>query len=174
MWVENSLLYTARDLDVVITDVGNSKTGQYVTTATIPGRAPLALIGEQRWHEARIAREKRAERRQWLAFTTRDGRGVQLVHNSPRFETVWVKNDVHEMIINALCGNDKELFTAGYDGHVMRWTQLESTESVVIGDVVIGSCVNALCTNAKSVEGTVYVADTRGSISRVTFGGGQD
>lgn len=171
MWVENTLLYTARDLDVVITDVGNSKTGQYVTTGTISGRAPLALIGEYRWQPARIASDKPVNRRQWLVFTTRDGRGVQLVRNEPRFGTVWVKDNAHEMIINALCGSARELYTAGYDGHVKRWVDLDSAEPLFSGDAQIGSCVNALCVDENGADGTVYVADTQGVISRVCFSG---
>lgn len=44
MYVENDYLYIARDSDAVVTDI---KPGlmNYTTKATIPGRAPLTLIG---------------------------------------------------------------------------------------------------------------------------------
>lgn len=170
MWVENNtLLYTARDLDAVVTDVGNSRTGQYVCTGTVAGRAPLTLCGERRAQPA-PRHTGRAEwlRSQWLAFCTRDGRGVQMVRNAARFETLWRRDAVHEMIINALCGTAKELYTAGWDGHVKRWVELDGREPLIAGDVSVGCCVNALCAGA---DGVVYVGDTRGVISRVSFSG---
>lgn len=198
LWVENRLLYTARDLDAVVTDLGVSRSGmQYVTIGTIAGRAPLALIGR------RLAAEPPRwpwPRRAYLVFVTRDGRGVQMVKNERRFETVWVRSDAHEMIINALCSgsatpssraNDAEadddeasssssltgtgvagadvLYTAGYDGRVKKWIELGGNEAPLLaGDVRIGCCVNALCAGP---AGVVYVADTRGVISRVGFTG---
>lgn len=179
MWVENTWLYTARDLDAVITDTGTSKTGQYMTIGTIAGRAPLTLCGPMRTSRQTVAalatadggtggRTEQVQRRQFLAFTTRDGRGLQLVRNERRFETVWTREETHEMIINAICGNERELFTAGYDGHVKRWTELEAAEPLNVGDARIGHCVNAICEGA---DGVVYVADTRGMISRVGFSG---
>lgn len=69
------------------------------------------------------------------------------------------------MIINAICGNDSVLFTAGYDGHVRKWTELEMAP-INVGDAVVGHCINALCAGPND---SVYVADTRGIISRVCF-----
>lgn len=83
MAVENGLLYTARDLDAVITDLGRSKTGQYVTIGTLPGRAPLALIGP--------IVVGQTEHRKYLVFTTRDGKGITLVRNEIRFGPIWTK-----------------------------------------------------------------------------------
>lgn len=79
MYVENDVLYTARNSDAVITDI---KPGllNYVTKATIPGRAPLALIGPV------VDGHKK-----YLVFTTRDGKGVTLVRNAPQYEVVWTK-----------------------------------------------------------------------------------
>lgn len=187
LWVENRLLYTARDLDAVITDLGVSRSGmQYVTIGTIAGRAPLALIGMRRPPEPP---KWPHSRRAYLVFTTRDGCGVQMVKNDRRFETVWMLPNAHEMIINALCSGSKAgagaaagidaaassgsgadvLYTAGYDGHVKKWTELGGKAAPLLaGDVSIGCCVNALCAGQESV---VYVADTRGVISRVAFTG---
>lgn len=88
MCVENSLLYTARDLDAVVTDLGHSKTGQYVCIGTIPGRAPLALIGPE---VVSGEGDKAQKKRKWLVFVSRDGKGLLMVKNERKFETVWSK-----------------------------------------------------------------------------------
>lgn len=79
MWVENDILYTARDSDAVVTDI---KPGimNFSTKATIPGRAPLALIGPVV-----------DGHRKYLVFTTREGKGCTLVRNTVPFEVVWTK-----------------------------------------------------------------------------------
>lgn len=79
MIVENNTLYTARDSDAVVTDI---KPGHlnYTTKATIPGRAPLTLVGPV------VDGHKK-----YLAFTTRDGKGVTLVRNSAPYNVVWTK-----------------------------------------------------------------------------------
>lgn len=104
MCVENTLLYTARDLDAVITDVGNSKTGQYVCIGTVPGRAPLALIGpEVETGDGKAARI----RRKWLVFTTRDGKGLMMVKNDRKFEKVW-SMEVRRFTQKKLYHNEKK------------------------------------------------------------------
>lgn len=80
IFVEHTWLYTARDLDAVVTDLLGSKTGQYATIGTIPGRAPLALIGPTE-----------ADRRKYLVFITRDGKGIELHRNVRTFPNVWTK-----------------------------------------------------------------------------------
>lgn len=89
MCVENTFLYTSRDLDAVITDVGNSKTGQYVCIGTIPGRAPLVLVGPEIVTKVEGKEEK--VQRKWLVFVTRDGKGLMMVKNDRKFEKVWSK-----------------------------------------------------------------------------------
>lgn len=69
------------------------------------------------------------------------------------------------MIINALCGNNNVIFTAGYDGHVKKWTELDMNP-INVGDAIVGHCINALCMGP---DDSVYVGDTRGMISRVCF-----
>lgn len=85
MAVEKNLLYTARDLDCVITDLLDGKTGKYVTKATIVGRAPISLFGPK---ENGVS--------MYLVFTTRDGKGITLVRNKQPFHSVWNK-DVSSM-----------------------------------------------------------------------------
>lgn len=78
--ISRSLLYTARDLDCVVTDLLAGKTGNYVTKATIVGRAPVSLFGPK---ENGIS--------MYLVFTTRDGKGISLVRNKQPFKSVWNK-----------------------------------------------------------------------------------
>lgn len=85
--VENTNLYTARDSDAVITDI---KPGvmNYSTKATIPGRAPLVLFGPL------VDGHKK-----YLAFITRDGKGITLVKNSVPFDVAWTK-EVSQIMSN--------------------------------------------------------------------------
>lgn len=85
MHVENNILYTARDLDAVITDI---RPGQesYVTKATIPGRAPLTLSGPL------VDGHKK-----YLVCTTRAGKGITVIRNSQPYDVIWTKE-----VINAL------------------------------------------------------------------------
>lgn len=82
-----NLLYTARDLDCVITDLLDGKTGKYITKATIPGRQPVGLFGP-----------KDNDISTYLVFTTRDGKGISLVRNKQPFDTVWNKEVSFEEI----------------------------------------------------------------------------
>ncbi|KAG4067784.1 hypothetical protein HA402_010470 [Bradysia odoriphaga] len=154
MAVEKNLLYTARDLDCVITDLLDGKTGRYVTKATIEGRAPVTLFGP-----------KENEISMYLVFTTRSGKGISLVRNKQPFDSVWNKEDAHEMIINTVCASGSDLYTAGYDGKVKKWIEVENSPRNV-GEVTIGRFINAICMGADS---KVYVADTTGVISEVCF-----
>lgn len=77
--VENNILYTARDVDAVITDITPGHQS-YVTKATIPGRAPLALSGPL------VQGHKK-----FLICTTRDGKGIQVIRNSKPYDVIWTK-----------------------------------------------------------------------------------
>lgn len=74
--------------------------------------------------------------------------------------------DAHEMIINTLCGYECNLYTAGYDGHIKKWVELADGCPQIAGDVSVGNCVNAICVGPNQ---SVYVGDSRGMISRVSF-----
>lgn len=82
MAVNKNFLYTARDLDAIVTDLLPGTTGRYTTRATVPGRAPLALIGP-------IDNDGL---RKFLVFTTRDGKGVTLVRNTKGWPVIWTKD----------------------------------------------------------------------------------
>lgn len=79
MIVENNVLYTARDVDAVVTDISPG-VESYVTIATIPGRSPLALSGPL------VDGHKK-----YLICTTRDGKGITVIRNSKPFDVVWSK-----------------------------------------------------------------------------------
>lgn len=90
MIVENNVLYTARDVDAVITDITHraenrrqscvDDTPSYITRATIPGRAPLTLSGPL------VNGHKK-----FLICTTRDGKGITVVKNSTPYNIIWTK-----------------------------------------------------------------------------------
>lgn len=86
--VENHMLYTARDVDVVITDITPGMES-YVTKATIPGRAPLALSGPS------VDGHKK-----YLICTTRSGKGITVIRNSGPYDIIWTK----EVIIHSRLG----------------------------------------------------------------------
>lgn len=69
------------------------------------------------------------------------------------------------MIINTICSSGSDLYSAGYDGKVKKWIEVENSPQNV-GEVTIGRCINAICIGADS---KVYVADTNGVISEVCF-----
>lgn len=70
------------------------------------------------------------------------------------------------MIINTICGTECDLYTAGYDGKIKKWIELMQDGPLLVGEVTVGSCVNAICNGPNN---TVYVADSRGMISRANF-----
>lgn len=69
------------------------------------------------------------------------------------------------MIINTVCSSGSDLYTAGYDGKVKKWVEVENSPQNV-GEVTIGRFINAICMGA---DNRVYVADTLGVISEVNF-----
>lgn len=81
MAVEKNFLYTARDLDAVVTELMPGTKGNYGLKATVEGRAPLAVIGP-----IEDGRSK------YLVFTTRDGKGVTLVRNGKTYPVIWRKD----------------------------------------------------------------------------------
>jgi len=77
---EEKLIYTVRDLDVVVSVIVEGKSGRYSNKAVLPGKSPLTLLGP-------IVSGKRS----FLAFPDRTGMGLQLVHNLPehKFSHIW-------------------------------------------------------------------------------------
>lgn len=77
----------------------------------------------------------------------------------------FISKNAHELIINAVCGTNDRLYTAGYDGKVKKWVELENGAQNS-GEIETGVCINHLC---NGLENTVYVGDTNGVIKRVQF-----
>lgn len=69
------------------------------------------------------------------------------------------------MIINAMCTVGDFLFTAGYDGKVKKWTNLDKTPTLV-EEIDTGKCINILCAGP---EHTVFSGDSEGFVKRLLF-----
>ncbi|XP_055903402.1 F-box/WD repeat-containing protein lin-23 [Eupeodes corollae] len=155
--VEGTLIYTARDLDVVVSDAMPGKSGKYSTKAVFPGRAPLTLLGE-------MVENKRS----YIAFTDRTGRGLVLAKNltGEKFATIWELIDCHEMIINSIRGNEKFLFSAGYDGKIKCWSDIDKAKPTLVGESDAKNCINSICLGT---DGAVYAACSNGVIHKAVF-----
>ncbi|XP_037952382.1 putative E3 ubiquitin-protein ligase LIN [Teleopsis dalmanni] len=154
---EQSLIYTVRDLDVVVSEMCSTKSGKYSNKAVFPGKSPLTFAGP-------LVDKKRT----FLAFADRTGMGIVLVKNLPRlrFENVWKLPNCHEMIVNSICADEKFLYSGGYDNKVKGLTDLDSTKPKDIGEVDVGSCVNFLCCGSNN---NVFIATSDGLIRRAKF-----
>ncbi|CAD6994559.1 unnamed protein product [Ceratitis capitata] len=154
---EKSLIYTVRDLDVVVSDMIAGKSGKYSNKAVLPGKSPLALVGP-------VIDDKRT----FLAFADRTGKGLSFVKNLPqqKFENVWNLPDCHELIIQAICGDEKCLYSGGYDNKVKGWTNFDQSSPKALGEVEVGNCVNALVCGANN---QVYIGTSDGIVRRATF-----
>lgn len=154
---EGTLIFTARDLDVVVSDTLPGKSGKYSTKAVFPGRAPLTLLGNT------VDKKKT-----FIAFTDRSGKGLVLAKNLPgeNFATAWELNDCHEMIINSICGNDNFLFSAGYDGKIKCWGDIDKSKPSAIGEADVGNCVNSICLGNGN---EVYAACSNGTVHKVVL-----
>lgn len=69
------------------------------------------------------------------------------------------------MLINVFAALDDFLITAGYDGKVKKWKDLE-TGPVLVEEIDTGKCINALIPGP---EHTVYVGDSEGFVKRLQF-----
>lgn len=78
---EQDLIYTVRDLDVVISRVVSGKSGKYSTKAVMPGKSPLCLLGPL----------DAENRHKYLVFADRTGKGMTFVNNTPdeKFHIIW-------------------------------------------------------------------------------------
>ncbi|EDV92682.1 uncharacterized protein LOC6563460 [Drosophila grimshawi] len=154
---EEQLIYSVRDLDVVVSTVVEGKSGKYSNNAVIPGKSPLTLLGPLV-----------GERHTYLAFPDRTGMGLQLVNNLPthKFAHVWQLPQCHEMIVSSLCGDEQHLYSGGYDNKVKGWTDLAAKQPKALGEVDVGSCVNFICCGT---ENRVYIASSDGFIRCAKF-----
>lgn len=64
-----------------------------------------------------------------------------------------------------MCTIDDYLFTAGYDGKVKKWKDVEQGP-VLVEEIDTGKCINTLIPGS---EHTVYVGDVDGFVKRLQF-----
>lgn len=69
------------------------------------------------------------------------------------------------MIINAIVAAGDTVYTAGYEGKVKKWVDLENGAKNA-ETVDVGKCVNALCIGPNN---SVYAGDSSGVIRRLQF-----
>lgn len=155
LYVEKDLLYTLLNLDLSIHEIREG--GKYSMKMSIPGKFPVTLFGE-----------KTDQRSKYIAILTRDGKGIRIVHNAidEKFKTLTTKENLHEMIVNALIGIDDYLFSCDYAGKVIK-CRVTGNELQEVGSINTGSgCGNCL---AVLNEDTIFVGSTDGSIKKIVF-----
>uniref|UniRef100_A0A1A9WYL1 Uncharacterized protein n=1 Tax=Glossina brevipalpis TaxID=37001 RepID=A0A1A9WYL1_9MUSC len=154
---EKGWIYTVRDWDVVVSELVPGKSGKYVTRTVLDGKSPLCLLGPIL-----------TDRHKYIAYPDRTGKGLVLVRNvlPERFTIAWQLADCHEMIINGICGDEKCLYSGGYDNKVKAWTDLDEKKPKALGEIDVGSCVNFLCCGNNN---NVYIACSDGIIRRAKF-----
>lgn len=69
------------------------------------------------------------------------------------------------MLINAMCAVEDFLFTAGFDGKVKKWKDLEKGP-VLVEEIDTGKCINTVIPGP---EHTVFVGDSEGFVKRLQF-----
>lgn len=72
-----SLIYTARNLDMVVSEIVAGKSGKYATKFVFPGKSPLALLGPIL-----------DGRKSYLAFPDRTGKSL-ILFDSKKFTEIW-------------------------------------------------------------------------------------
>ncbi|XP_066246498.1 uncharacterized protein [Euwallacea similis] len=144
-----------QDTDLVITEFKlDGEKIQWSQDTTIPGRAPVALIGTS-----------------YLALIDRDGKEILLHSTDKHSGFKQIAKIVHgsedNRIINALAGvewaNDKLLFSGGWDKVVKRW-KVSDQGLVEEGSINVDLVVNAI---APGEPTTIYAGGADGHIVRV-------
>lgn len=124
---------------------------------SIPGKFPVTLFGA-----------KTDGRSKYIAILTRDGKGVTIVKNGAdeKFQTLTVKENLHELIVNAMAGNGDFLFSCDYAGNVVK-SLVKGNEFQLVASVNTGSgCANCV---AVVDQNSVYVGNTDGTIKKIIF-----
>lgn len=125
--------------------------------ASIPGKFPVFLFGE-----------KTNGRSKYIALLTRDGKGISIIKNGvdEKFQTLTVKENLHELIVNAIQGIDNFLFTCDYSGQVIK-TLVEDRELQQVASINTGSgCANCI---AVADSKSVFIGSSDGSIKKISF-----
>ncbi|XP_063705886.1 uncharacterized protein LOC134834979 [Culicoides brevitarsis] len=156
---EKGFIYTIRDRDLSIFAADTSKkVAGLQHRAAIPGSAPICIFGP-------VEKEKQ----KYIGMLMRQAKGLQVIKNHPdeKFAVLCEKDNVHEMLINALTGIDHFMFSADYVGKVKKWS-VESGKLELIAelDACPGVCINAI----KAIDAnTVYIGSSDGLLRKLTF-----
>nr|XP_022906761.1 myosin heavy chain kinase C-like isoform X1 [Onthophagus taurus] len=144
--IHDGLMYTCRDLDLVISEFTGEKTFQ--VKSSLMGRAPLCIIDN------------------YLCFSSRGGKDICLHKNNDDYVAVGIVQAAHEMIINALVGlkiNDEVyLFSSGWDKTIKKW-KISETGCSFVESCDVEAVVNCLIVD----EGNLYVGCGDGSVVKV-------
>lgn len=153
--MEKGLCYTLLNMDLSIHEIRDN--GKYVMRASIPGKFPVTLFGQ-----------KTDGRSKYVAILTREGTGITIIKNGvdEKFQKLTVKENLHEMIVNALKGFDDFLFSCDYAGKVIK-SKVDGNELKELESAVTDSgCANCL---AIVNENALYVGSSDGSIKKIVF-----
>lgn len=152
MAVDGKVLYTVRDLDVVLTQLrldALGERGSFNTKCTIMGKCPLCLFDDK------------------LCFASRNGRDIILHENRSGYQNICEVKDAHEMIINSICAYIKDseisIYSAGWDKIVKEW-KLINNKLELKNECNIGVSINVITVGD---EGQVYVGGQDGYIYRI-------
>jgi len=148
MLVNDRLVYTVRDLNLVITELYPGVKESYGLFKTIKGRAPLCIAGER------------------LFLCSRNGKDILVHENSTDldFKEITHGKDAHEKTINALCGvtNDRIslIYSGGMDKMLKQWKVFGSSLQKQ-NACPVEMCINAITAGPK---GEIFVGGSDGHI----------
>lgn len=148
---KDDLIYSVRELDLVITELISGEKGRYMCRHTLKGRAPLCLVGDK------------------LCYSSRDGREIFVNYRKDNhFKEIARIQGAHDLIINCLtgcqCGENSILFSGGWDKVVKQWRLVNDGASPMASCAVSGY-VNALCTDVECKS--VFAGGADGKIWRL-------
>ncbi|XP_037301769.1 uncharacterized protein LOC119192020, partial [Manduca sexta] len=146
LWFSEPYLFTARDLDVTVTEIKpeESKT-KFITRHTMEGRAPLRISGSR------------------LLILARGGNNLRM-HDASIETTFKVLHEVKvsDMIVTSLTTSNNDVWTGGWDGCIRRW-KISGDKLEPAGEISVQACINAIVAN----ENSVYAAVSGGKIVHV-------
>ncbi|XP_030755745.1 uncharacterized protein LOC115882061 [Sitophilus oryzae] len=154
MLMSGPLIFTVRDLDLVITEMKIEKDNiQYGMKQVFMGRAPATLIGKN-----------------LFAYSTREGREVVIHENNleKNFKAVARITECSDLLINALEGvvwnNTEHLFSGGWDKILKHWSITRNCPENV-ASLNLDLVINVISAGEKN---EVYVGGADGHLLRVT------
>lgn len=153
LYKEKELVYTILNNDLSVHEV--KENGKYHMKASVPGKFPVTLFGD-----------KVDGISKYVAILTRDGKGITILENQGKFPTLALKENLHEMIANALKGCGDILFSCDYAGKVIR-SKVEGEKLNELSSISTGAgCANCI---AVKDEKLIFVGSVDGSIKKINF-----